>query len=212
MKHVLMATIALLVLVGCTETTTGNGGSGGAAGSGATGGTPPPPGSVDQTCRDWCANEPEGPSCHQGTFESVQPCYEKCLRDYQVEEEQRQCGGEWIAIKDCQLDLDCADLFGDCDPFTDTYNECLRLAENREYCEATCPELDPHQCAQDMSECRCNTRCPELDLQQCVQDMSECHAVFACATRCRMQDPEECVRQYLSTGECQDDLPDGGVI
>jgi hypothetical protein len=64
------------------------------------------------------------------------------------------CGGEWIAIKDCQLDLDCVDLFGDCDAVADAHRECDRLARNREYCEANCPDFDIAQCEQDTTECR----------------------------------------------------------
>jgi hypothetical protein len=106
---------------GCGDTSTGSGGSGGVAGAGGNGGSPPPPPAVDQTCRDWCANEPEGFSCYQGSPETVQGCYEACLSDYQSEVV-RRCGEEWIAIKDCELDLDCEDLFGDCEPIEDAFS------------------------------------------------------------------------------------------
>jgi hypothetical protein len=131
----------------CGDTGTSDGRSG----DGGSGGTPPPPANVDQACRDWCANEPEGLSCHQGPAGSVQGCYEDCLRDYQNEAE-RQCGEEWIAIKDCQLDLDCEDLFGDCDSVEDAHNECLQLtALANSYCASNCSTQDREQCIEEYS-------------------------------------------------------------
>jgi len=173
------AVLTLLLALGCGETATGSGGmtgTGGTAGTGGAGGAPPPPppASVDRTCRSWCANEPEGFSCYQGSPESVQGCYEDCLSDYQ-NEAARQCGDEWIAIKDCQLDLDCDDLFGDCDSVEDAHDECLVRAANRDYCEANCPDFDITQCEQDTTECRqfaqanayCDSNCPTQDREQC---------------------------------------------
>ena len=122
-------------------------------GTGGTGGNSPPPASVDQTCRDWCANEPGAFSCYQGPPESVQSCYQGCLDDYQEQEAQYECGDEWIAIKDCQLELDCEDLFGDCDALEEMLGECQQLASNRDYCETNCPDIDIAQCEQDTSLC-----------------------------------------------------------
>ncbi|MBW1757224.1 MAG: hypothetical protein JRJ80_13765 [Deltaproteobacteria bacterium] len=114
----------------------------------------------------------------------MKPCYEDCLRDYQREAE-LQCGDEWIAIKDCQLDLGCEDLFGDCESTEDDFNECVRIANNRAFCEMTCPSLDITQCQQDTTECR--------ELAQ---------ADNYCETNCPTQDREDCIEQYLSTGRC----------
>jgi hypothetical protein len=116
MRELILVVGLAAAAVGCSEA--------GAGGPGGSGGTAPPPANVDQTCRDWCANEPEGLSCHQGAAGSVQGCYEDCLRDYQSEAE-RQCGDEWIAIKDCQVDLECEDLFGDCEPAEAAYDQCV---------------------------------------------------------------------------------------
>jgi hypothetical protein len=122
MKKVMVVVFALAAMAtGCSEPSSGGSGSGG---SGGTGGSSSLPASVDQTCRNWCANEPEGLSCHQGPAGSVQDCYEKCLRDY-PNEPGRLCGSVWIAIKDCQLNLDCEDLLGDCDPLEDAFIACL---------------------------------------------------------------------------------------
>jgi hypothetical protein len=164
----------------CGDTGTSDGRSG----DGGSGGTPPPPANIDQACRAWCANEPEGLSCHQGPAGSVQGCYEDCLRDYQNEAE-RQCGEEWIAIKDCQLDLDCEDLFGDCDSVEDAHDECFQRAANRDYCEANCPEFDLGQCEQDTTECS------EFAL-----------ANSYCASNCPTQGREQCIEEYSSTGTC----------
>ena len=136
---------------------------GASVGSGGSNG--PPPTSVDETCRAWCVNELGGRSCHQGTFESMEPCYEGCLETHAQNEDgaavlsngtiitDTGCGNEWIAIKDCELDLNCEDAFGDCDAVEDQYYECLQTAFNRAYCQHNCPELNPDECAQDMTEC-----------------------------------------------------------
>lgn len=157
----LVAAIALLAL-GCGDTTTG--------GTAGTGGTPPPPANVDKTCRDFCANEQGGPSCFDGPPEFVEPCYEMCLSDYQ---NYGACGDEWIARYDCHLALECQDLVGDCESALEPLEECVRLANNRLYCEATCPELDIVLCEEDIAECvayeRCESTCPELDRQECIE-------------------------------------------
>jgi len=77
----------------------------------------------------------------------VQTCYEDCLGTYQ-QEVQRQCGDEWIAIRGCLVHLECEDLFGDCDPIEEVFNECVEQANNRVYCETTCPEVDLAECVQ----------------------------------------------------------------
>jgi hypothetical protein len=163
-KLALILFAGLMVACGGTGASDGRSGDGGGSGTAGSGGAPPPlPQAVDETCRDWCANDSEGASCHQGTFESVQPCYEKCLRDYRAEEEQWQCGGEWIAIKDCQVALECEDLFGDCDSVKNEHAECVRLLSNRAFCEANCPNLDIAQCQQDTTECRQSVQvCDEM--------------------------------------------------
>ncbi len=175
-----------VIATGCSEPGSGDGGSG-TGGRGGSGGSPlpPPPQAVDQTCRDWCANEPVGPSCHQGPFESVKPCYEQCLRDYQNAEADYKCGDDWIAIKDCQVDLDCEDLFGDCAPVEDEFDDCVRLANNRAFCEANCPEFDPQQCSQDTSECQAYLNADQL-----------------CASRCPLRDRALCIQEVLTTGTC----------
>jgi len=189
MKNVAAFSFALvLILSGCSESSSGDGGAGGRAGSGGNagasgmGGTPPPPPAVDQTCRDICANEAEGFSCFQGPPDLVQACYEQCLRDYQA---YVPCGDEWIAIYDCLLDLECADLFGECDSTQGQLDECVRLENNRIYCEAECPQLDIAECQQDISEC--------LQFAQ---------ANRFCLANCAIQDRQECIAQYISTGRC----------
>jgi len=191
MRKMAVVLFAFAVMTsGCSEPGTGGtGGAGGTAGSGGSGGSggdppPPPPPAVDQTCRDWCANEPAGFSCHQGPPESVQDCYEGCLVDYQSEAE-RQCADEWIAIKDCQVDQECEDLFGECDSIEASLDGCHQLADNREYCETNCPELDTVECQQDTAECQMLVSAKDY-----------------CATNCPTQDRQECVEQYLATGSC----------
>ncbi len=195
----------------------GTGGTAGTGGSGATGGTggtvePPPPQAVDETCRDWCANEAEGGSCHEGPFESVQPCYEGCLATYQVEAG-RECGDQWIAIKRCQLDLECADLFGDCDSSENAHSECVIRAFDREYCASNCPTLDPNEC--DRATCQghiyCEGDCPTMDRDQCIEQhisAGQCddqEAVAQCRQYCTQQDLSQCVDQWRSTGRCEFD-------
>lgn len=209
------AVLALLLALGCGETATGTGGTAGSGGTAGTGGAPPPPPpTVDQTCRDWCANEPEGFSCHQGSVESVQDCYENCLRDYQSEAE-RQCGDEWIALKDCQLDLDCEDLFGDCDSTKGAYDECVQTANNRAFCETNCPELDIIRCEQEAMLCPahqfCEATCPTQDPVQCVAQYMETgtceyrEATDSCREYCAAQILSECVDEWIATGMCQFD-------
>lgn len=221
--------VALLAL-GCGETSAGGAGgtsgTGGSAGTGGTAGTggiepPPPPESVDQTCRAWCANEFEGPSCHQGPFESVQPCYEDCLSDYQEEEADSQCGDDWIAIKDCELDLECEDLFGDCDSLEDAHDECVRRSNARAFCTENCPELDISMCERDPTLCQqllsstsyCAANCPTQDLEECIQEHTSTgtcayrDATTACRTHCTLQDLSVCVDQWLGSGSC--DFDDG---
>ena len=53
----------------------------------------------------------------------MQTCYEECLSRYRTED-LRGCGDEWIAIKNCQLDIDCQDLFGDCGEIEAAWASC----------------------------------------------------------------------------------------
>jgi hypothetical protein len=225
MGRALLLTLILVIPTACGATeeaqTGGVSGSGGTAGTGGTagvGGAPPPPPSVDKSCREWCSNEPEGFSCHQGPPESVQDCYESCLAQYQSAE-LRECGEEWIAIRDCELAQECEDLFGDCDSKEDDLDECYRLSNNREYCEANCPQLDVGQCEQDTTECRalvqaasyCQTNCSTQDLEECIQEHVETgtctyqEATNACKTYCARQDLQECVDEWLATEGCEYD-------
>lgn len=221
---ILLACLALLMACGETSGGTDRGGMGGsggmvaAGGSGGTAGTggsvepPPPPQDVDQTCRDWCANDAQGASCHQGPFDSVQPCYEGCLSTYQQEVD-RQCEDQWIAIKDCQLDLDCADLFGDCDSNQNAHSECATAAFNREYCESNCPNLDLNGCDRQTCDAHnyCQSDCPTMDETECREqyiNQRQCDhedAIVQCGNYCTQQDLSQCVDQWLSTGRCEFD-------
>jgi hypothetical protein len=87
-------------------------------------GSGPPPATVERTCREWCSNEPQGPSCYQGPLESAERCYQGCLDSYQSELDSSGCGEQWIATMDCQLDEYCDDLFGDCDTDEVLFAEC----------------------------------------------------------------------------------------
>ena len=220
------AVVVALALAGCGETSTsgtrgsGGGGSSGAGGGSGTGGIvpPPPPPAVDRTCRDWCANEPEGFSCHQGPVESVQACYEDCLEDYQ-REVGIQCGDEWIAIKDCEVDIECKDLFGDCDATAEAFDECVRLSANRDYCRTSCPDFDLAECEDDTTECAdfaaangyCEAQCPTQDRAQCIEQRTltgTCDyaaATDSCRQFCSRQDLSACVEQWRSTGRCDFD-------
>jgi len=219
----LVAFAALIAACGQTSEgagRTGTGGTGGTVGAGGSGGTsgtggtveppPPPPQAVDQTCRDWCANEAEGASCHQGSFDSIQPCYESCLATYQ-QEAARECEDEWIATKNCQLDLECADLFGDCDSNQNAHSECVTRAYNREYCASNCPDLDPNACDRETCDGHryCESACPTLDRSECIEQYTstrQCdheEAVVQCRGYCTQQDLSQCVDQWLSTGQCE---------
>ena len=185
-------------------------------GTAGTGGSPPPPASVDETCRDWCANEPVGISCYDGPLETIQSCYEDCLVDYQSEIEP-QCENEWISIKDCQVGLECQDLFGDCDIREEQYEECRVISANRDFCETNCPEFDLEQCEQDPADCQlflqansyCESRCPLQDRSQCIQQYQSsggCEqedATIACQRYCPDQSAGECIDQWLATGACE---------
>ena len=217
----MVAVVVTLALAGCGETaTTGSGGASGTGGGSGSGGTapPPPPPAVDRTCRDWCANEPEGFSCHQGPVESVQGCYEDCLGDYQ-REVGRQCGDEWIAIKDCEIDMECEDLFGDCNATAEVFDECVLLNASRDYCRTYCPEFDLEECQADTTECAdfanandyCESQCPTQDRAQCIEqristgicDYAE--ATDSCRQFCSRQELSACVEQWRSTGRCDFD-------
>jgi hypothetical protein len=209
--------LALVLALGCGETAEEAAGAGGSAGSGGTagmGGTTPPPPRVDQTCRDWCANEFEGPSCHQGPFDSIRPCYEGCLSNYQRFEADAQCGDDWVAIKDCELDLECEDPFGDCRPAEEAFAACMRVSDNRAYCEANCPDFDLANCEQDTTECRefvtadsyCGSQCPTQERQECLQQydaIGTCETVLNyCESECPTQDQQQCIREYESSRSC----------
>jgi hypothetical protein len=97
---------------------------------------------TDLTCRDWCVNEPQGSSCHQGPPESVEDCHEDCLQGYRKEEEQSGCGDAWIRIKICQLDFECEDPSGECD----WHEEVLDSCRANSYCQANCPTQDRQEC------------------------------------------------------------------
>jgi hypothetical protein len=180
MKRVLMFS-ALAATIACGTSSDGINRSG----TGGSGSAESVPQSVDQTCRDWCANEAEGASCHQGPFESVEPCYESCLSTYQ-QERNRKCEEAWIAIKDCQVDLECSDLFGDCDSVEDQHAECTAEAMNREYCTELCPDMDPNDC-----------------------DPVRCDANRYCEAACPNQDRGECIDERISQGQCSE--PDTGT-
>lgn len=206
MKKVAALVLASTLAFGCGDDNTGsggNGGTGGSSGAGGAGGASPPPASVDQTCRDWCANEPEGPSCHQGPFESIRVCYEGCLQTYQLEEAERECGAEWIAIKDCQLALSCEDAFGDCGPNEEQLDECQQIAANRAYCATNCPDLAIEACEQDITECEeivfCEATCPSLSIEVCRQDTAACQRIANNRAYCQANCPS------LDIALCQQD-------
>ncbi|TFH32446.1 MAG: hypothetical protein E4H00_01380 [Myxococcales bacterium] len=116
------------------------------------------------------------------------------MRDFQA---YGSCGDEWIAGYDRHLALECDDLFGDCDSALEPLDECVRLANNRIYFEATCPELDITRCEQSITEC------------------SQFAAVSDyCERNCPTQDRQQCIEQTLSAGMCGDAPPivDAGVI
>ena len=123
---------------GGTSGIAGNAGAGGMAGAGGEGGDSTAPRTLDQTCRDWCANEPAGISCHQGPVQSVQACYRLCLEDYELMVSVA-CGDEFQAFKDCQLELECNDLFGECEGACD-------LTGAMEACRQHCTRQDLIEC------------------------------------------------------------------
>jgi len=105
------------------------------------------------TCRDWCANEPQGSSCHQGPPESVPACREDCLQDYGREEESG-CGDLWIRIKWCQVSSGCEASSGECDWHEERFARC----QAGRYCEANCPTQDLGDCIEEyLSTGSCGT-------------------------------------------------------
>lgn len=132
-KLALLAILAVGVW-GCGDTGTSDGrsGSGGSGGTAGSGGAVEIPASTDTTCRAYCANEPGGVSCGMNGSapglsggDTVKLCYENCLASYEQEASLASaCEEEWIAILDCYVDLDCDDLFGDCDPAVQAYSGC----------------------------------------------------------------------------------------
>ncbi len=127
----------------------------------------------------------------------------------------RDCGEEWFAILTCQLDMECEDLFGDCYVPGGDYDECARLASEREYCEAVCPMFDLEECVQDPAPCRAKGYCdfngPSQDLDECMEQYTATGvctyqaATTSCRSYCREQDLNTCVDQVLATGECEFD-------
>ena len=147
MKRLVLIFIAVLTAA-CGSSPDGGGrsGTGGTAGAGGSGGAFEIPTGVDGTCRSYCANEPAGMSCGMnGTApelsggDTVQQCYENCLDHYERQASlTSRCEDEWIAILDCYIDLDCNDLFGDCDAAVQAYTECNPGEPRRRnlvYCE-----------------------------------------------------------------------------
>ncbi len=199
----LPAAILALALVGCGETGNGTGGIGGTA---------------DQTCRAWCANEPQESSCFQGPVYAVADCYQTCAAVYQ-DETARQCGEEWIAILACEVELGCNDLFGDCRPLEPAYDDCVARDDARIWCEANCPDFDLAACTKDPSECAaardCESVCPTQDVAECVQErltLGTCStetATSACRQYCATQDLAACVEQWVATSLCEFDTPEG---
>ena len=131
---------------GDTGTSDGRSGSGASGGTGGAGGAVEIPASTDTTCRAYCANEPGGTSCGMNGSapglsggDTVQLCYENCLASYEQEASLASaCEEEWIAILECYVDLDCDDLFGDCDPAVQAYSGCNPgepQTRNLVYCE-----------------------------------------------------------------------------
>ncbi len=140
-----IACAALMVACSGTSDTGSRTGSGGAGG-----GEPIIPAGVDQLCRDFCANEDDGEDCgpqnciriagRGDACRDVQACYERCLgayeyranpgapcpEEYECLPEAPFCTDEWIADLTCLLDLECSDLFGDCDSVTEQILECER--------------------------------------------------------------------------------------
>jgi hypothetical protein len=184
----------------------------------------PIPASVDATCRAWCANEPEGSTCgvevtvgnFYGGGDTIQHCYEgRCLPEYQSAPD--GCRDEWIGMLQCHVDLECDDIFGDCDETYDAYQECTTRAANREFCTANCPHLDPNTCELDRSECEtflqannhCESACPTQNRDLCIEQYTgtgHCdheEAVSQCRSWCTAQDLTECVSQWLETERCE---------
>ena len=192
-------------------------------GNGGTGGVFVVPESVDSTCREFCANENEGstcgPSARPGSFNpgssDVRQCYERCLSGYEAST--GVCRDEWIDILECHIDLECEDLFGDCDSVEAIFNECVQRANNRDYCEANCPDFNIAQCEQDTTDCQafavantyCDSICPTQEREQCIAqhiasgtcDYQE--ATDSCRAYCSGQDLSQCVDQWRSIGACE---------
>lgn len=171
----------------------------------------------DQACREWCANEPENFSCFQGSIAAVADCYRNCGATHQYEAE-RLCDEEWLAILNCEIDLDCYDLFGDCDPQRLVYRDCVQRGDARVWCETNCPDFDLAECVADSSECSalrfCESACPTQDQEECLAERvnlgtcSTADATSNCRQYCRTQDLGECVDEWLSTGQCDFDTTD----
>ena len=131
--------VALLAL-GCGETT--------ASGGGMT------PEELDQACREFCANDQQGPDCGPEGNDSVQNCYESCIDGYSRQvtpgcpegflcDQGPKCPDEWWAANyGCYLSVDCNDQFGDCDGLDAGFEACIEayVEDTPAWCEANCPE------------------------------------------------------------------------
>jgi hypothetical protein len=210
----LVAVACVVLFMGCGETggmsaTGGTAGTGGAGGEGGAGSR-----TLDQTCRDWCANEPGGVSCHQGPVGTVADCYRDCLDEYEIMVS-ALCGDEFHALMDCHLEFECNDLFGDCALVVDGVSECAERALNREYCQTHCPEMNLDTCSDDPSLCSaqgyCRLQCPTQNFDECVAQYLEtgtcahAEAIETCTERCSQQELGACVDQWLLEGTCDFD-------
>lgn len=195
MRRGLFLLLAVLTIAGCSETGGGTG-----------------PDAADQTCRDWCANEPQEFSCFVGSVDQVAGCYHDCLATY-GQAEAMQCGDEWIAILGCELDFDCYDLFGECQEFDIELQECIRRGDRVDWCEASCPEFVLAECIEDPSECNaaryCEASCPTQDPDECAAEYlatntcSTAGATSSCRQYCPMQDLDECIAEWTATERCE---------
>lgn len=123
-----LSVVVLLVGIGCSNgDSDGNGGSagsgsGGTAGAGGEGGAGVVTRSAMETCQTWCRNEANGPSC---CFEVQLPppfddffaendcrgdCYDLCEETVA----EMACLEEYVAVRECQIQLACDDFFDEC--------------------------------------------------------------------------------------------------
>ena len=145
----LLSVVVLFASMGCSsggpDGAGGDGGAGASAGAGGTAGAGGVGGAgvvtrgAMETCQTWCRNETNGPSCcFEVQFPPPFDFFDEsdCRRDcYDICEEtvaEMACLEEYVAVRECQIQLACDDFFDECQALDGRLVGCPLRAEAEE--------------------------------------------------------------------------------